>query len=360
MTGMPPADPVHVALRIDAGGSLGVGHAVRCLALGQELRARGVTVTVLGSIAVPWVGELAVQAGIDVRRAPGDPDALAELVGRLGIDAVVIDGYEIDPRTGARLRADGVRVLAMVDEEFGAGQEADVYVDQNLGARPPAPSAAPPGATSLAGLDHVLLRDSVLDRRTATRPEREKPRCLTVFGGTDPARAGEVVVPLLLATGVPLEVIAVTPDPAAAGRLAGLRPGTGQTLDVVGPVPDLPGVAVQTDLTITASGSSVWELLCLGVPTAVVCVADNQRGGYAATGRTGAALPLGELAALRTDPAERDAAVARLRGLLLDAAERGRLAARGRELVDGRGRERVADALLRTLPAAPHRDGGRP
>ena len=50
----------------------------------------------------------AAQAGIDVRRAPGDPDALAELVGRLGIDAVVIDGYEIDPRTGARLRADGV------------------------------------------------------------------------------------------------------------------------------------------------------------------------------------------------------------------------------------------------------------
>ena len=46
--------------------------------------------------------------------------------------------------------------------QFGAGQEADLYVDQNLGATA---GPGPRSATQLVGLDYVLFRDQVLECR---------------------------------------------------------------------------------------------------------------------------------------------------------------------------------------------------
>ena len=37
---------------------------------------------------------------------------------------------------------------------------------------------------------------------------------------------------------------------------------------------------VESDLVISASGTSTWELLCLGATAGLVCVVDNQEMGY--------------------------------------------------------------------------------
>ncbi|WP_344255520.1 hypothetical protein [Terrabacter carboxydivorans] len=336
---------LHVGLRCDGGAELGVGHVIRCLALGEELLARGHRVTLLGDVGgVDWVEAQFRERGIEQRDAPADPDELAALADRLGLDAVVLDGYLLDPGCGSRLRAGGVTVLAVSDGPFGADQEADVVLDQNLGA------AVDPGraATSLAGLDYVLFRDQVLRRRrdpASPTPEGDPPRVLTVFGGTDPYAAGPVVVPLLLATGLALHVVCVAARPEIAERLRALETGPGQTVEVVAPVEDLAALAVTCDLAVTAAGSSVWEFLCLGVPAGLVCVTDNQAVGYDAVAARGVAGPVGLLSALRDDPGARAAAVEELRRLVEDPTVRRELTERGQRLVDGRGRRRVADAL---------------
>ena len=101
--------------------------------------------------------------------------------------------------------------------------------------------------------------------------------------------------------------------------------------------------------TARAGRSSVWELLCLGAPTALVCVSDNQEAGYREVVGRGLVEGLGHVAALRDHEPARTAATARLSTLLRDRDARARLAARGLAEVDGRGRERVADALCRHL-----------
>lgn len=339
---------LHVGLRCDGGAELGVGHVIRCLALGEELLARGHHVTLLGDVGgVGWVEAQFRERGIDRQDAPADPDELAALADRLGLDAVVLDGYLLDPGCGSRLRAAGVTVLAVSDGPFGAEQEADIVLDQNLGA------TVDPGraATSLAGLDYVLFRDQVLRRRRdpdspgSSAPVGDPPRVLTVFGGTDPYAAGPVVVPLLLATGLALHVVCVAARPEIAERLRALETGPGQTVEVVAPVEDLAALAVTCDLAVTAAGSSVWEFLCLGVPAGLVCVTDNQAVGYDAVAARGVAGPVGLLSALRDDPAARAAAVEELRRLVEDPTVRRELTERGQRLVDGRGRRRVADAL---------------
>jgi spore coat polysaccharide biosynthesis predicted glycosyltransferase SpsG len=286
------------------------------------------------------------ERGIDVVAAPEDPDGLADLAVREGLGAVVIDGYHLAPGTGTALRAHGIRVLSIVDGGWGAGQDADVYLDQNLGAT--APLGPRRDAVHLAGLDYALFRDDVLAHRTETdrRPTPGRPRLLALFGGTDPYGAAPVVVPLALATGVPVEVVAVAANPEIAAALEALPTGPDQAVTVLPSAPSLGEVAASCDAAVSAAGSSTWELLCLGVPTALVSVVANQEVGYVATVAEGVVDPAGRLAALREDPDERDRVVGVLRRLLTDAGHRAALRQRGMGLVDGHGRTRVADALL--------------
>jgi len=337
--------PVHIALRCDARPETGTGHVVRCLALGDELTSRGARVTILGEVTgVPWLTEQVEHRGLAVVPAPDDPEELAALAHENDVDAVVLDGYHLEPGCGRALHGAGITVLSVLDDTFGSGQEADLYLDQNFGATP-APGVDP--ERQLLGLDYSLFRDEVLRHRPASarRAPSDPPRVLAVFGGSDPYAAAPVVVPLLLASGQPMHVVAVAARPEIAEALEALPTAPGQHVEVVAPTPDLAALAASCDVAVTAAGSSVWEFLCLGLPSMLVCVVDNQGPGYEAVTGRGLAEPFGHLSELRADEAVRSSAVAVVEKLLSDPERQASLAAAGMSLVDGKGRARVADAL---------------
>ncbi|WP_256796040.1 PseG/SpsG family protein [Terrabacter sp. Ter38] len=338
--------PAHIALRCDAHPATGTGHVVRCLALGDELTARGAQVTIWGEITgVPWLQKQVEARGFAVLPAPVDPDALAAEASHRGIDAMVLDGYHLDSRIAAALGAADIVALSVLDDTFGGGHEADLYLDQNFGARP---LARVPRERQLLGLDYALFRDEVLRHRPASPRSMNgsPPRVLAVFGGSDPYAAAPVVVPLLLATGRAVDIVAVAARQEVADALDAVSIGPGQRLDVVSPTPDLARLAATCDLAVTAAGSSVWEFLCLGLPSLLVCVVDNQAPGYEAVTEQGLAVPFGHLSELRDDPAARATAVAAAADLMGDPGRCTTLSERGMALVDGLGRSRVADALL--------------
>lgn len=352
---MPHPPDAAVALRCDAGARTGVGHLVRCLALAEELLGRGVRVELLGDLGgLAWAEKQVATRGLPVRPAPADPEALAALCVERAYDAVVLDGYELHPASGTALRARGIGVLAVVDGTYGGAQQADLYLDQNLGAER---RADLPAERLLGGLAYALLRDVVRGRRPAAPPDgsprsRGPVRVLAVFGGTDAYDAARTVVPLLLETRLPVAVtvVAARPETALALSRAGWAPG--QQVEVLRAVDDLPALVVDTDVVVSASGTSLWELLCLGAATGVVSVVDNQEVGYQAVLAEGLAAPVGRLGRLGSDAAARAEAVEVLTRLLTDARWRGELAAAGWSRVDGRGRERVADVLLAEATAA--------
>ena len=356
-----------VGVRCDAGVTSGVGHLVRCVALAEELCSRGVEVLFLGDVTgSEWARAQLRARGLTLRPAPPEPEGLAGEACRLGLDAMVLDSYELPRETGAALRAAGMPVLAIVDGDT-LGQDADLYLDQNLGAelRPFAPPVAPEApeaveaseavgapeardaleapeapeglrpvrtvARRLAGARYALLRDSVRRCRRKGRSGHEVPRVLCFFGGTDSAGVTPAWTRALRDTGHPAEVTVISPVPFAAG-------GPGGLVTVIPPTDRLPELMAEADLVVTAAGSAIWELLYLGVPAALIRVAANQLIGYDA-------LVGGELAA-GLGPVPDAAALAVLSRLLADPAWRECYGRRARGLVDGRGRERVADALL--------------
>jgi spore coat polysaccharide biosynthesis predicted glycosyltransferase SpsG len=238
-------------------------------------------------------------------------------------------------------------VLDVLDGDFGR-QEADLYLDQNLGAEH-APFDGPEGSVRLAGMQYALLREVVRENRpTAPRPTTEPAvfDIVAFFGGTDAHDAAPVVVPLLLQTGVAMQVRVVAGRSKLARQLAVLPTEAGQRIEVLEPTDDLPRLAAASDLVVCASGTSLWEMLCVGAPSAILAVTRNQEIGYQAVVTGEFAVGLGRLDQLCTDDTARVEAVRSLATLLRNPERRARLSDRGWALVDGRGRERVAEALL--------------
>jgi spore coat polysaccharide biosynthesis predicted glycosyltransferase SpsG len=332
---------MRVGFRCDAGPRVGAGHVIRCVALAEELVQRGIDVVFLGSLDGPaWIRALLDARGFPLWPAPASPEPLAAQARRLRLDAMVIDSYVTEPSCAERLREAGLTVLAIVDGDL-RGQRADLYLDQNLGAEDVV-APLPADTVRLAGAQFVLLRDSVRELRPG-RPRTRRgsvTRLLCFFGGTDAAGAAPTVIRRVAATGAPFAatVIAARVDTARALVAVPLAPG--QSVTPIPPTDRLPALAAAADFVVTAAGTATWELLCLGVPSALIWVADNQRSAYESTVARGLTAGLGRI----TAPA--DDAEQVLRTLLTDPAARTALAARGHGLIDGRGRERVADALV--------------
>lgn len=318
---------------------------MRGVALAEEVVGRGGEVVfVCDSHTVPWAHEQLLRRGLGVEPAVWSAGEHIELVERLRVDAVVFDSYDLDPEVYTAVRATGVPTLAVVDGEF-RGAEADILVDQNLAAELDRPDL-PPDTLRLAGLEYVLLRDEILDLRPTepalVREQSAVPTVFAFFGGTDAFGAGPTVVRALAASGVPFQARVVAPNESLAAAIGAVELEPGQRVQITGPTDRLAEQVVAADLTISASGTSAWELLCLGAATGLVCVVDNQIMGYERAIATGTAAGVGVLSDLRRDP---EPAAAALKRLLTDPGERARLASSGWHLIDGHGRTRVVDAL---------------
>lgn len=296
-------------LRADAGPEIGVGHVSRCVAVAEEALARGWEVALCGSVAAgQWlVGDLPVlpAAALDTRDA----------------DVVLVDHYGLGPvRTDATL-------VSVEDGPFGR-RPADVVVDANL-VTPSRPDDGTP--VVLRGPRYAPLRAEVRAARAARGAGRTPPHVVVVMGG---GAAGDHVAAALEAlrdTGAPVTVRAVS-----AAEVTVPEAGPGQSFEVTGPAPGLPALFAEADLVVSAAGVTLLELCCVGTPTALVRIADNQAEGYRAAVARGLAAGLGTDARHGVDT---------LRALLTDPDLRARLAATARSTVDGRGARRILDAV---------------
>ncbi|MEU7782096.1 PseG/SpsG family protein [Micromonospora parva] len=345
---------VRVGLRCDAGPRRGVGHLVRCLALAEEFLARGADVTVFGTVErLDWATAELAARGIPLLPGPDSAADLVEAARRHELDVLVLDSYDLDPAGAGALRAAGVYTVAIIDGD-SRGQVADLYLDQNFGAELP----GLPGRL-LAGSGYALLRDSVINARPPVAPPAtavSRPRVLAFFGGTDAVGAAPVLTRVLVAAGHPMDLTVIVGRPEIEAEIEDVTPGRGQIIRPVPPTTSLPALITGADLVVSAAGTSTWELCCLGAPSALVCVVDNQRESYTRVVRHGLAAGLGELPELTAGGvagrAARATAARTLHGLLSSPQRRATLTARAWSTVDGHGRARVVDAVFDAVRVA--------
>jgi UDP-2,4-diacetamido-2,4,6-trideoxy-beta-L-altropyranose hydrolase len=208
----------------------------------------------------------------------------------------------------------------------------------------------------LAGPAYALLRPQFaaaraasLARRRARPPLRE---LLIALGGVDADNHTTAVLSALAALGgqaLPPEArIRVVMGPTAP-VLAAVRAQAAAmpwpTSVQVG-VDDMAALMHEADLAIGAAGVSAWERCCLGLPTLLMVLADNQRPGAAALQAAGAArvVAIGEPSARPSAKVLSSVLLAALQALH-EGEVRAAMAEAAAAVIDGQGAERVADIL---------------
>ena len=340
---MPP-----LLVRADADATRGSGHVMRCLALVQAWRERGGPAWFLSRCANAALRERIQAAGAEFLSLA--PDASTELdlqstlalITELTPSFIVLDGYEFDLDYQCALRASRHRLMVIDDTVRLPRYDADVLLNQNLGAAGLNYNYNP-DAVLLLGPEYALLRREFVHWRSRlhTVPETAR-KILVTLGGSDPDNVTLKVIEALRQLETARLQIRVVAGPAnphidELGQAAAAFPGG---LELLVAVPDMAPLMSWADLAVTGAGSTCWELACLGVPALSLVIAENQRSIAEQLGAAGVLVNLGW---------HNDVAVERIAtsvdGLLYSSFRRLRMSQQGRALVDGKGAARVAAAL---------------
>jgi UDP-2,4-diacetamido-2,4,6-trideoxy-beta-L-altropyranose hydrolase len=200
----------------------------------------------------------------------------------------------------------------------------------------------------LLGPRYALLRDEFIERRRADAhtTRHYAQRLLISLGGADPDNVSQRVIEALSHLGdVAIKtVLVVGPANPHREKLAVLASSRGVELAI--DPPDLAGLMVEADMAITTGSTSFWELACLGVPTLIIVIADNQRAVARAAENAGAAIVLGE-----GDHLVPRTVAAAIAALAAHPDRRKQMREAGRTLVDGKGARRVAEAIANITSA---------
>jgi UDP-2,4-diacetamido-2,4,6-trideoxy-beta-L-altropyranose hydrolase len=334
-----------LAIRADALPATGLGHLTRCLALAHAARAAGWRVHGIGCISDPVVRtrtRQTLEAWHDCPASHPDPaDLPASLTAleHIAPDWIVLDGYSFDTDYQRALRS-RARLLVLDDGPRLDAYSADLLLDQNLGAetrRYPFEG----GGRALLGSAYVLLRPAFLAwRNTSRTTPAQARRLLVTLGGTVEAHALQAVLAGLAQVTRPLEITVLTgTDPAKAELARSLAP-PGHRMILLPWHDDMPGLMTESDLALSAAGSTAWELAFMGVPALYAVLADNQADIATALQMAGAGINLGEC-----DAGFATRLASELTTLLDAAPRRADFSRAARVLVDGYGAERVIEEM---------------
>lgn len=338
-----------IVLRCDASVGIGAGHVMRGLALALALRERGASVCFLGQ-APPGIVDRVRSEGFDwapLEKPHPDPSDLIvtrEFVARRRASWLVLDGYHFSPAYHRAVRDAGCRLLLLDDDACHDRYEADILLNPNLGAEALPYRFAASRPCLLFGPRFALLRPEFARAAAVDRSfPAQAGRLLVTMGATDPAGGGVLALEALrrLDGDIPdVRIVAGFANP----RLEMLRHAAeelGPRVAVLEAVRDMPALLSWADMALTASGSTVWEMCCLGLPMLLLITAPNQERMAQAMGQSRAARLLGRLRELDAESVARA-----LDALRNDAPTRRHLSEAGMALVDGLGASRVAGILI--------------
>lgn len=361
---------MRIAFRADASPELGTGHVLRCLNLAKALNDKGAEcifvcrelpiylrekilsngirveslIRAEGAEQVPSLplSRKAIDSGIDIPWSADAEDTI-RIISLMPVDWLVVDHYALDHRWEARLRK-WVRRIMVIDDLADRMHECDLLLDQNLvkDAHDRYTPLVPSSCAILIGPHYALLQSVYAQKRqNATLKSEPVRRILVSFGGSDQQNLNFKTVDAFLSlqrTDIKLDVV-LGSNPEQEDLLRA-RVGSYENITIHGFLPDLSSLMIDSDLSVGAGGTTSWERCCLGLPSIVITLAENQVALARELHRRGAIRWLGMDNSVTQDS---------LASAIKHALEGSSLSvwsAICKSLVDGTGAKRVASALF--------------
>jgi UDP-2,4-diacetamido-2,4,6-trideoxy-beta-L-altropyranose hydrolase len=254
---------------------------------------------------------------------------------------VVLDGYHFDSGYQRQIRAAAHHLLVIDDMAHLNHYHAELLLNQNVGAD--LNYRCDRDTALLLGTEFSMLRAEFESWQNWQRviPEVAR-RILVSFGGSDPHNVTLKVIRALQRSPEPWEArIIVGPANAHYAELQEAV-GASPNLQLAHDPSNIPELMAWADLAVSAAGSTSWELAFMALPAVVLSLADNQEGIARGLAEKGAAVNLG----WHEDVSEEMLAQA-INSMAASPERRRAMSIRAREMVDGRGADRVVAAMLK-------------
>lgn len=337
-----------LVIRADAGTDMGTGHIMRCLALAQAWQDHGGNVTFVSNSPDALRSRLSAEriSALPIFEPNGtwkDARQLIAVAEQLEATYVVVDGYHFGADYQRWLKNAKLRVLFIDDHGHAPDYCADWVLNQNITANQSLYVNRDPGTRLLLGTRYALIRREFWSWRDWQRTIPDVARRLVItMGGSDPNNVTLKILQALRELHIDeLEVTAVVGG--ANPHLPELQAEADHSphsVRLVHDVTDMPPIMAWADVAVSGGGSTVWELLYMGLPTMLVVLAQNQAQNAARLSKAHLMLSAGEHSAL--SPA---GLATMLRELACDVGKRALLSRRSRESVDSRGACRIVEAM---------------
>lgn len=341
-------------IRADANTQMGLGHIMRCTALGQAWQDRGGRVCFAMCLKNEKIFNYLSRQGFAVENIPARPagsedaDRTLQIARGLGAPWIAADGYHFQSDFLHRVRTTGARLLFIDDTALLAHIPADIILNQNPHAASSLYRNCGSRTLLLLGTRFAMIRR---DFNGVTRGERAVPRTipkiLVTLGGGDEHNMTGNVLESLTAIENPLLDITVVLGHANPheNEIRKRAAHCHHSLTIYGSANNMPALMAQADMAISSGGSVCWELALMQVPCAVIPIADNQLPIVQCLVQAEAAVSLLP-AKNHFDPAFFITAVRRM---LEDSRLRKKLTSNAGKLVDGQGAARVVRAMSQVL-----------
>ncbi len=362
-----------ILFRVDASLRIGTGHVMRCLTLADALRAEGAQcIFICREHPGNFIAQIrqhdfsvhVIPPGTDVHATDErgveytstyeswlgvdwvtDAEQSIIGVGETAVDWVIVDHYALDARWERALRKH-CRKLMVIDDLANRQHDCDLLLDQNLG-RELADyiKLVPEACRVLVGPKYALLRSEFFALREVSLSRRntnpQLKHLLICMGGVDQVDATGKVLDVLRECSLPADLRITVVMGEHAPWLEHVKLIARQItypVEVKVNVNNMAQLMAESDLAIGAAGGTSWERCCLGLPSIVVVLADNQRNGGHALEKRGCVKLIDQFADIPYV----------LREMIADTASPhvlGRLSQSSRNITDGNGTIRVREAV---------------
>jgi UDP-2,4-diacetamido-2,4,6-trideoxy-beta-L-altropyranose hydrolase len=344
--------------RTDASLAIGGGHVVRSLALAHALADVGCrSGFVCAEDSASVVPSLA-GGEVDLYAIPPERLDDAGLLGRIAgddCDLLIVDHYGLNSEFEKNCREFAKTIVAI--DDLARDHAVDFVIDQTAGRNPDDyKDHVPASCRVLAGSQFAMLRPEFSRLRQASlnrRQSNEVKRAFVSIGTLDRYDLTGTIIDAFdgIDPQVEIDVVIGSTSP----NLPQLRNQSKSLKRRVSIHTDVDANAIarligQADIAIGAGGTSSWERCCLGLPTVMITIADNQELVAKHLSDLGAVDYLG----FWTDvPVERISIA--IGSLIADHHRRIEMSKRAASACDGRGAFRVARALvpMRSKDGAP-------
>lgn len=343
-------------IRADSDTRIGNGHVMRCLALAEHWQEHGGKATFLSRCESSLLRQRVETSGVELIQLENAHPDPADLTTTLGVAEaiaassenikpwIILDGYHLEPEYQLKIRSAGYRSMIIDDKVDFDRYHARLLLNQNIASEKLA-YRVDDDTRLLLGARYALLRKEFLKFPRAPRKVPDIARKVLVsLGGADTHNVTAKVIDALRYVNLDnLEVTIVVGssnpryDELRSRAAAQDQP---KSIRVIHNASNMPQLMARADVAIANAGSTCYELAYMGLPALVLILADNQAAVAGELSKAGIATNLGLYTDI--DPAGIGTA---LFELCNDYPERLKQSKLGTGLIDGKGAERIIEAM---------------